>query len=732
VGRYLRLLACIKVLFFEKFYASDIMEPMTGKIEKILRLGAYWDGTRTHFSIFSEHATAVELCLFESIHSNKETHRHNLSRDRANIWRLSLAGLQPGCLYGYRVHGPFDPASGHWFNPQKILLDPYAKSVVRSDVYNYRMFGCRKVKGHHPFELEPQDNADCAPLAVVLDDSFDWRGDQAPHIPWQQTVIYETHVKGLTALHPDVPAHLRGTFSGLVREPVLDHLKRLGVTAVQLMPVHQHRTEYTLIEKGLNNYWGYNTLNYFAPDARYHSGEHDNPVREFKEMVRCFHQVGIEVILDVVYNHTAEGEPTGHLLSFRGIDNSNYYTLDPKDSSRYLDFTGCGNTFNVSNPPVLELIMDSLRYWAEEMHVDGFRFDLASALLRDPQQINLQSPFLLAVANDPVLSNLKLIAEPWDLAGDGYLVGQFPHGWHELNGPYRDTLRRYWKGDKGQLGDLATRITGSSDLYGGKGRDSTASVNFITSHDGFTLRDLVTYQRKRNQGNQENNLDGSNTNYSCNWGHEGPSDDPEINDLRWRQMRNIMASLLLSIGVPLINGGDELGRSLQGNNNAYCLDDSTNWIRWDMDAEQKQFLEFTRKMVQLRNSHPVFQMQKFFTGTQIGGAGNKDISWLHPSGKEMTSEEWNSQALHCIGIWLQGEVDEDSRRQKKVGSSLLLLINSDKADFSFALPAPFEGRIWSRLIDTAVGENHAGAIENLFFLQSHSLALLEEVWDKIS
>jgi glycogen operon protein len=709
---------------------------MNGMTEKTTPLGAHWDGTQVHFSIFSEHATAVELCLFENTHSSKETHRHSLIRGKDNIWSLSLSGLQPGCHYGYRVHGPFHPASGHWFNPKKILLDPYAKWVVRSEVYNDRMFGCRKVKGRQPFALDPRDNADSAPLAVVLDDSFDWRGDKALRTPWDQSVIYETHVKGFTALHPGVPENLRGTYSGLASEPVLDHLKQLGVTAVQLMPVHQHRTEPRLIEKGLNNYWGYSTLSYFAPDARYHSGTHDNPVREFKEMVRCLHQAGIEVILDVVYNHTAEGEPTGPFLSFRGIDNFNYYTLDPKDPSRYLDFTGCGNTLNVSNPPVLKLVMDSMRYWAEEMHVDGFRFDLASALLRDPQQINLQGPFLKAVASDPVLSQMKLIAEPWDLGSDGYLVGQFPQGWRELNGPYRDTLRRYWKGDKGLLGDLATRVTGSSDLVWKKVQESTTSVNFITCHDGFTLRDLVTYQHKHNQRNQENNLDGSNTNYSWNWGHEGASDDPVINALRWRQMRNLMASLFLSIGVPFINGGDELGRSLQGNNNAYCLDDSTNWVQWDIDAEQQRFLEFTRKMVQLRNDLPIFQRQRFFTGGKIAGSGNKDISWWHPSGSEMTVEEWNSHALHCIGIRLQGATDHDSKKQDNVGQkrvcgSLLILINSDKTKIPFVLPALSEGRIWSLLIDTTVGMDPAGEVNHPFFLQSHSLVLLEEVQDKI-
>ena len=709
---------------------------MIGKRKRSSPLGAYWDGTQIHFSLFSEHATAVELCLFESIQSSKETHRHRLRRSKENIWRISLTGHHPGCLYGYRVHGPFHPASGHLFNPQKILLDPYAKSVVRSEVFNDRMFGCRKVSEPQQYELEPHDNADSAPLAVVLDDSFDWQGDKALRIPWHQSVIYETHVKGLTALHPEVPAHLRGTYSGLVTEPILDHLKQLGVTAVQLMPVHQHRTEPRLIEKGLNNYWGYNTLSYFAPDARYHSGTHDNPVQEFKEMVRCLHQAGIEVILDVVYNHTAEGEPDGPFLSFRGIDNSNYYILDPEDSSRYSDFTGCGNTLKVSNPPVLKLVMDSLHYWAEEMHVDGFRFDLASALLRDPQQINLQSPFLQAVANDPVLSQMKLIAEPWDLGSDGYLVGHFPRGWRELNGPYRDVLRRYWKGDEGLLGDLATRITGSSDLYRGKAQDSTPSINFIACHDGFTLRDLVTYEHKRNEANQENSMDGSNSNYSWNCGHEGPSDDPEINALRWRQMRNIMASLLLSMGVPFINGGDELGRSLQGNNNAYCLNDPMNWVQWDLDAEQQRFLEFTRKLVQLRNDHPVFQRQRFFTGTKISGSENKDISWLHPSGVEMTPEDWNSHALHCIGIWLQGAANHDSNEQdnngrKGVGGSLLILINSDKTKIPFALPALFQGRIWSLLIDTTVVMESAEKIENPFLLQSHSLVLLEEVKDNI-
>lgn len=692
-------------------------------------LGATWDGQGVNFALFSEHATGVDLCLFDGVESSRESHRIPLTNCTDHVWHLYLPRIRPGCLYGYRVRGLYKPSEGHRFNPFKILLDPYARCVVRTDLHDDRMFPYRMASPSRDLEMDRRDNAACAPLGVVVESAFDWGDDRPPEIPWNQTIIYETHVKGMTALHPQVPKNLRGTYSGLCSEPVLAHLKSLGVTAVQLMPVHQHRGENHLVEKGLSNYWGYSTLAYFAPDSRYGSGEFGDLVPEFKRMVRSFHTAGLEVILDVVYNHTVEGNHLGPILSFRGIDNRAYYRLNPHDPGTYQDFTGCGNTLNTTHPRVLQLVTDSLRYWVTEMHVDGFRFDLASALLRADLHIDLQSPFLTVLAQDPVLSQVKLIAEPWDLGEDGYLVGKFPIQWSELNGPYRDTVRRFWKGDPGVVPELASRLTGSSDLYQNDGRKPRASINFLTSHDGFTLHDLVSYNDKHNERNLEENRDGSNANYSWNCGHEGPTSRSKVRALRSLQKRNLMATLMLSQGVPFISGGDELGRTQSGNNNPYCLDDEINWTHWDLDRERKLFLEFCRKIIRLRKSHPVFQRNEFFDGKRVGKTRIKDIMWISTSGKEMTQKKWHAESLRCIGIRLSGDAvaEEDRGGKRRKVETLLILMNADKNKIPFVLPSYKKDARWEVLLDTKghVRSPWRGPGEKTYSLDGHSLVIFK-------
>jgi isoamylase len=667
-------------------------------------LGATWDGLGVNFALFSEHATAVELCLFDSKDDAREAERVRMPERTDLVWHAYLPDVQPGQVYGYRVHGPWDPASGHRFNPAKVVLDPYAKAVARTVEWADEMFGYRIGDPEEDLARDDRDNAHLAPLAAVVDPAFTWGDDAPPRTPWHDTVIYELHVKGFTKLHPEVPERLRGTYAGLATEPPIEHLKRLGVTAVELLPVHHHSYDRHLVEKGLTNYWGYNTLAFFAPGVRYASSPTPSgSVREFKMMVRALHAAGIEVILDVVYNHTAEGSHLGPTLSLRGIDNRSYYRLVAEQPRYYMDFTGCGNTLNMLNPRVLQLIMDSLRYWVLEMHVDGFRFDLASALARELFEVDRLSAFFDIIHQDPVLSQVKLIAEPWDLGEGGYQVGNFPVGWTEWNGRYRDAVRRFWRGDGGAVSELATRLAGSADLYGGTGRRPYASVNFVTAHDGFTLHDLVSYNEKRNEANGEDNRDGESHNLSWNCGAEGPTDDPAVLALRARQMRNILATLLLSQGVPMISMGDEVARTQWGNNNAYCQDNELSWLDWRLAPAREDLLAFTRRVLDLQRRHPVFRRRSFFQGRAIRGAEVKDLTWFDPRGREMTDEAWNAGFVKALMVRLAGDAIEetDERGRRIVDDTFVLLLNADEDGITFHLPSHRPDLTWERVLDTA-------------------------------
>jgi isoamylase len=665
-------------------------------------LGATWDGVGVNFAIFSEHATRVELCLFDSLDAEVETVTIPLNEHTDMVWHGYLPDVHPGQLYGYRVHGPYEPHHGHRYNPHKLVLDPYAKVIGRPVRWNEALFGFRT--GEDDTTFDERDSAPYAPLAAVIDTSFTWGDDRPIRTPWHETLIYELHVKGYTKLNPYVPEALRGTYLGLASEPAIRHLTSLGVTAVELMPVHHHTDDWHLARLGLRNYWGYNTLSYFAPDVRYASSTSPmDAVREFKMMVRALHAANLEVILDVVYNHTAEGNHLGPTLSLRGIDNMSYYRLLPTDSRFYQDFTGCGNTLNMRSPRVLQLIMDSLRYWVQEMHVDGFRFDLASALARELHAVDKLGAFFDIIHQDPVLSQVKLIAEPWDLGEGGYQVGNFPSKWTEWNGKYRDAVRRFWRGDGGVVSELATRLSGSSDLYEQSGRRPYASINFITAHDGFTLADLVSYNEKHNDANGEHNADGENHNLSWNCGVEGPTTDRRVLELRDRQRRNIMATLMLSVGVPMISGGDEIGRTQGGNNNAYCQDNEISWTSWEITTERRDFLDFTRRLIRVWKDYPVLRRRKFFQGRRIRGADVSDIAWLDPSGREMTDDTWSSPDVRCLGVRLNGDaIDEvDERGGRIISDTLVLILNAGEQPVAFTMPAAAPEERWETLIDTA-------------------------------
>lgn len=675
------------------------MEPKPGNPYP---LGATWDGRGVNFALFSENAFKVELCLFESVRSAKEFKRIPLTAKTEHVWHTYLPGVKPGCLYGYRVHGHYAPDRGHRFNPAKILVDPYAKMIGRPLRWDNSLFAYNI--GKEDFETNKDDNAAYAPLCEVVDPGFDWKNDRRPNNPLNQTLIYETHVKGLTCLHPDVPEHLRGTYAGLVSEPILKHLTRLGVTAVELLPVQQCADEHHLFRKGLSNYWGYSTLAYFAPDSRF--SRSGNPVREFKEMVRSLHAAGIEVILDVVYNHTPEGNHLGPTLSLRGIDNEIYYRLNPDHPRYYTDFTGCGNTLNTPHPKVLQFIIDSLRYWILEMHVDGFRFDLASALARGSSDFDKMSPFFKCLQGDPVISRIKLIAEPWDIGDRGYHLGNFPKGWSEWNGKYRDTVRKFWKGDEGSLGAMTTRFSGSSDLYQWDNREPQASINYITAHDGFTLHDLVSYKRKHNETNLEENKDGTSENFSYNHGVEGSTQNAKVKTLREKQKRNMMSTLMLSQGVPMINGGDEFGRTQSGNNNAYCQDNEISWYHWRWTAEQKQFLEFTCRVIQIRKTNPVLWRRRFFLGSTANNSSSKDITWFSSSGREMSALDWGNGTHRCVGIRLDGDAltDVDEHGNRLVGDTLLIIMNAYYREIPFTLPTHRAKTRWEIILDTHLPE----------------------------
>lgn len=695
-------------------------------------LGATWDGGGVNFSVFSEHATGVELCLFDSPESKQESHRIRLPERTDLAWHGYLPDVHPGQLYGYRVHGPYEPEQGHRFNPNKVVLDPYAKAIGRDLCWGDEMFGYRVGDDGEDLSRDDRDNVAIAPLAAVIDTAFTWGDDSPPAIPRHKMVIYEAHVKGFSQLHPDVPEKIRGTYVGLGSEAAIAHFRRLGVNAVELMPVHHRVDDRHLVEMGLTNFWGYNTLAFFAPDIRYsNSGAGPESVREFKSMVHSLHAAGIEVILDVVYNHTAEGNQMGPTLSLRGIDNASYYRLVHDQPRYYMDYTGCGNTLNMQHPRVLQLIMDSLRYWVLDMHVDGFRFDLASALARELHEVDKLGAFFDIVHQDPVLSQVKLIAEPWDLGEGGYQVGNFPVGWNEWNGKYRDTIRSYWRGDSGTVSELATRLCGSSDLYESSNRRPYASVNFVTSHDGFSLQDLVSYNDKHNEANGEENRDGDSHNQSWNCGAEGPTDDPEILQLRERQKRNFMITLFLSQGIPMLRGGDELSHTQHGNNNAYCQDNELSWLHWDLDERQQEFFEFVCRVVELKRNEPVLHRPKFFQGRPIRGTDLKDIHWLEPSGDEMSDEAWDADFVRSLGVRLNGNAIQETDEQGRtlVGNTLLLLFNADANEVAFALPSLDEGQCWVLEFDTFGASPEATQLsaEGSYLLQGRSVAVFRMV-----
>ena len=667
---------------------------------KAYPLGATFDGTGTNFAIYSSVATAVTLCLLDD---DLNEMRIPMTEVDAYVWHVYVPQVRAGHRYGYRIDGPWDPANGLRCDSSKLLLDPYAKAIEGQlkdslDLLSYQP--------DDPLSLKGGDSAKATMHSVVVNPFFDWEGDRSPGHDYSESIIYEAHIKGMTMRHPDIPEELRGTYAGMAHPAIIEHLTKLGVTTVELMPIHQFTNDTTLQAKGLSNYWGYNTIGFFAPHNTYAAyGTEGEQVQEFKSMVKAFHEADIEVILDVVYNHTAEGNHLGPTLSFRGIDNSSYYRLVDGSASHYFDTTGTGNSLLMRSPAVLQLIMDSLRYWVTEMHVDGFRFDLASTLARQFHEVDKLSAFFDIIHQDPVLSQVKLIAEPWDVGDGGYNVGGFPALWSEWNGKYRDTVRDFWRGEPSTLGEFASRITGSSDLYQHAGRTPVASINFVTAHDGFTLRDLVSYNEKHNEANLEGNADGDNNNRSWNCGAEGPTDDPAIIELRQRQTRNFLATVLFSQGVPMICHGDEMGRTQGGNNNVYCQDNEISWVNWDLSEQDNDLLEFTRTMMWLRRDHPVLRRRRFFTGDAGHGGESElgEIEWLTPAGESMTDQDWTTWYARAMMVFLNGEAiaEPDERGQRIVDDSFLVLINASDEDITFTLPGEGYATTWKVALDTA-------------------------------
>ncbi|HYO94967.1 MAG TPA: glycogen debranching protein GlgX [Polyangiaceae bacterium] len=663
-------------------------------------LGATWDGQGVNFALFSENATSVDLCLVDE---DGREDRVPLIQRTAFVWHAYVRGVQPGQMYGYRVHGPYEPGRGLRFNPNLRLLDPYAKAVAGVEDYSRGAFAYKL--GNVLEDLAPTDvDGTGAPLGVVIDPSFDWEGDKAPAVAFHEEVIYEAHVKGLTQAHPEVPPEQRGTYEGIMHPAVIGHLQKLGINTLELMPVHQFVDDQTLLDRGLRNYWGYNSIGFFSPDVRYRRGtERGAEVRQFKEMVKRLHRANIEVVLDVVYNHTAEGNHLGPTFSFKGIDNPTYYRLVAEDPRYYFDYTGTGNTFNVRHPQTLQLIMDSLRYWVLEMHVDGFRFDLASTLARSLHEVDRLSSFFTVIHQDPVLSQVKLIAEPWDVGEGGYQVGNFPVKWAEWNGRYRDSIRRFWKGEGGEAAELGYRLTGSSDLYENEGRRPYSSVNLVTAHDGFTLRDLVSYEQKHNEANGEDNRDGADDNTSFNCGVEGETDDPEVRELRARQQRNLLATLLLSQGTPMLVGGDEMGRTQRGNNNAYCQDNEISWHDWRWDDERRTLFEFTSKLIHLRLAHPALHRAMFFKGRPIRGEGVHDLLWFRHDGELMHDDDWSNPITASFAMFLSGQGLEhvDVGGNSVVDDDFLILLNGSEVDLPFKIPSELgNGVAWELVVDT--------------------------------
>jgi isoamylase len=694
-------------------------------------LGATWDGSGVNFALFSENAAGVELCIFDQPYGAPEVARVKMREQTDLVWHVYLPEARPGLIYGYRVHGPYEPETGDRFNPHKLLLDPYAKATTGPIAWSDSMFGYPVNGGEdRDLKMDKSDSAPGMPKAVVVEPAFSWGDDRPPKIPWHDTIIYEAHVKGLTVLRQELPDSIRGTFAALADERMVRYLRELGITAIELMPVHQFVDDKLLVDRGLRNYWGYNTIGFFAPDPRWAaSPSSGGRVNEFKTMVKTLHGAGIEVILDVVYNHTAEGNHLGPTLCFRGIDNRSYYRLAADDPRHYVDYTGTGNTLNMRHPRTIQLIMDSLRYWVTEMHVDGFRFDLAAALARELHEVDRLSAFFDIIHQDPVLSQVKLIAEPWDLGEGGYQVGNFPVLWAEWNGKYRDCIRRFWRTDPGGVGELAYRLTGSSDLYAHTGRMPYASINFVTAHDGFTLMDLVSYDEKHNETNGEEDHDGTDDNLSWNCGVEGETDDPTVRDLRARQVRNFMATVMVSQGVPMILHGDEIARTQRGNNNAYCQDNEISWMPWDLPPERAEMLEWTKRVVRVRKEHSILRRRHYFAGRPIRGAEIKDISWLKPDGTEMGDEDWDDEGVRALAVWLTGAAADlvDERYNPIIGDTLVILMNSHDEVVEFRLPPTGDGTHWTLLLDTgrpqADGQEYTPRGD--YSLEGRSMAVLK-------
>ena len=659
--------------------------------------GALWDGKGTNFALFSANATKVEVCLFDSS-GERETARIELPEYTDQVFHGWIPDVHPGTFYGYRVHGPYEPESGHRFNPNKLLLDPYARAHAFELKWNPAVFGYKMESGDD-LTFDDRDSAPFMPKCAVVDPGFDWQGEpRGRRVPWDRTIVYETHVKGFTKLNPAVPEELRGTYAGLGRKPVVDYIRKLGVTTVELLPVHTFVQDDNLVDKELANYWGYNTIGFFAPTPRY---AHDvpNSLREFKEMVARLHEAGLEVILDVVYNHTAEGNEKGPTLSFKGIDNASYYRLLPDKPRYYVNDTGTGNTLNLSHGRVVQMVTDSLRYWVEEMHIDGFRFDLGTILAREPNGFDNQSGFLKAVGQDPVLAGVKLIAEPWDIGPGGYQVGSFPPGWAEWTDKFRDDVRDFWRG-RASVGKLASRLCASAESFNHGGRRAWACVNFITAHDGFTLNDLVTYDEKHNEANGEDNRDGNSDNRSWNCGVEGPTDDEGVNELRQRQIRNMLATLLLSQGTPMLLAGDEFGRTQNGNNNAYCQDSDISWLNWQIEAKGQALIDFTRKLNELRRQYPILRHSRFLSGDFNEDTGKKDLTWIATNGAEMGPGEWDDNNTRCIGMLLDGRAPSTGMKKRGTDATLLVVFNGWQDLVGFTLPEPPDGAGWLLLLDT--------------------------------
>jgi len=698
-------------------------------------LGATWDGVGVNFALFSQHASAVDLCLFRDEGDTDESATIRLTERTDQVWHCYLPDARPGQFYGYRVHGPYEPQLGHRFNPAKLLIDPYAKAITGAIKWSSDLFAYKVGETLDDLEPDPDNSAGGVPKSVVIDSAFTWGDDGPLNVPYNRTIIYECHVKGMTMRHPDVPPELRGTYLGLCSAPMLEYFQSLGVTALELLPIHQHVIDRHLAERGLTNYWGYNSIGFFAPDVRYATRGLGNQVDEFKTMVKTLHAAGLEVILDVVYNHTGEGNHLGPTLSMKGIDNAAYYRLEPWDLRFYTDFTGTGNSLNMQHPRTIQLVMDSLRYWVEEMHVDGFRFDLAPVLARELYDVDKLSAFFDIMHQDPTLARVKLIAEPWDVGPGGYQVGNFPVRWTEWNGQYRDAVRKFWRGEPGQVSEMASRLAGSSDIFSRSDRGVYASINFITAHDGYTLRDLVSYEQKHNEANGENNEDGHNDNLSRNWGVEGETDDAAIVELRHRLMRSFLATLAFSQGVPMLAHGDELARTQWGNNNAYAQDNETTWVNWDLTEKQKELLAYTQKLIALRQAYPVLRRRHFFRGEAVPGSNHKDVTWIRPDGEELTGVDWRSVDAQILGMLIDGAATDevDERGHAVSGETLLIVMNAGDMPVSFALPAldgPDEGEnIWVIMVDTACDELPV-VRKGVVAVEAHAVMLLRFGMDR--